>query len=172
MNKDITNLSLDLERDVFLRELLRQLSGTLQDLVGLDEAEGFVSIVGQKIGESINNDYRAALQVKKLNREQLSSVLVDLKQRIQGDFTIVSEDDNKLVIKGVSCPFGDKVIDRPSLCMMTSNVFGTISADNLGYAKVSLEKTIASGAPSCQIVVYLTENDESMIAEGREYYQH
>jgi len=172
MNKDITNLSLDLERDVFLRELLRQLSGTLQDLVGLNEAEGFVSIVGQKIGESINNDYRAALQVKKLNREQLSSVLVDLKQRIQGDFTIVSEDDNKLVIKGASCPFGDKVIDRPSLCMMTSNVFGTISADNLGYAKVSLEKTIASGAPSCQIVVYLTENDESMVAEGREYYQH
>ena len=104
MNKDITTLSLPLERDIFLRELLRQLSGTLQDLVGLDEAEGFVSIVGQKIGESINNDYRAALQVKKLNREQLSSVLVDLKQRIQGDFTIVSEDDNKSVIKGASCP--------------------------------------------------------------------
>jgi len=153
MSNNIANLSqleLPLERDGFLRELLRQLSGTLQDVVGLSEAEGFISVVGQKVGESMNNDYRTALQVKKLSREQVSSVLVDLKQRIQGDFTIVSEDDNKIVINGASCPFGDKVIDRPSLCMMTSNVFGNIASDNLGYAKVSLEKTIATVSPNCQ----------------------
>jgi len=174
MTKDVTQLSqieIPLERDGFLRELLRQLSGTLQDVVGLSEAEGFISIVGQKVGESINNDYRTALHVKKLNREQVSSVLVDLKKRIQGDFTVVSEDDTKIVIHGGSCPFGDKVIDRPSLCMMTSNVFGTITSDNLGYAKVSLETTIATGAPNCQIVIYLTESDESVIAEGNEYFQ-
>ena len=81
MNKNITKLSeieLPLERDGFLRELLRQLSGTLQDVVGLSEAEGFISIVGQNVGETINNDYRTALHVKKLNREQVSAVLVDL----------------------------------------------------------------------------------------------
>ncbi len=174
MNKKIVKLSqieIPLERDGFLRELLRQLSGTLQDVVGLSEAEGFISVVGQKIGESLNNNYRAALQVKNLNRQQVSSVLVDLKQRIQGGFTIVSEDETKIVIHGASCPFGDKVIDRPSLCMMTSNVFGTIASDNLGYAKVSLETTIATGAPSCHIVIYLTESDESVTAVGHEYFQ-
>jgi len=173
MNKNIAKLSqleIPLERDGFLRELLRQLSGTLENVVGLNEAEGFISVVGQKVGESLNDSYRTALHVKKLNREQVSSVLVDLKQRIQGDFSIVSEDDTKIVIHGGSCPFGDKVIDRPSLCMMTSNVFGTIASDNLGYAKVSLEKTIAKGAPSCQIAIYLTESDESVMAEGHEYF--
>lgn len=42
-----------------------------------------------------------------------------------------------------ACPFGDKVIGHPALCMMTSNVFGSIAADNLGYAKVVVEEAIA-----------------------------
>lgn len=166
----LSELVIPLERDIFLRDLLRHLSGTLQDVVGLDQAQGFISVVGQRIGASINDEYRSALQVNRLTREQVSAVLVDLKQRIKGDFSIVSQDDDKLVIQGNSCPFGDKVKDRPALCMMTSNVFGTISADNLGYSKVALEETIASGASACRVVVYLTENDESEIAMGNEYF--
>ncbi len=44
-------------------------------------------------------------------------------------------------------------LGRPSLCMMTSNVFGVIAAENLGYAKVALTETIALGAPGCRAVV-------------------
>ena len=50
-----------LERDVFLRTLIRHLAGTLEDVVGLDEASGFVSVVGQRIGEEINGAYKKAL---------------------------------------------------------------------------------------------------------------
>lgn len=174
MNRVIEELSsredISLERDVFLRDLLRHLSGTLQDVVGLEEASGFISVVGRAIGDQINAQYRSALSVKHLDREQVAAVLVDLKQRIQGDFSIVSEDDEKIVLQTTSCPFGDKVKDRPSLCMMTSNVFGTISADNLGYAKVSLEETIARGASGCRVVVYLKETDTSDQAQGIEYF--
>ena len=68
------------------------------------------------------------------------------------------ENDTKIVLKTTSCPFAEKVIGRPSLCMMTSNVFGTITADNLSYAK-SLEETIARGDSGCKIVgIYLNEN--------------
>ena len=127
---------------------------------------------GQKIGDEINTSYRTALKVDKLNREQVSAVLVDLKQRIQGNFSIISEDKTKIVLQTTSCPFGDKVIGRSSLCMMTSNVFGSIAAENLGYAKVALEETIARGASGCHIIVYLVENDASAIAaEGNEYFQ-
>ena len=77
-----------------------------------------------------------ALNVSSLKREQISAALVDLKQRIKGNFSIVSEDDDKIVLQTTSCPFEDKVVGRPSLCMMTSNVFGTITAENLGYAIV------------------------------------
>ncbi|HEC75243.1 MAG TPA: transcriptional regulator [Methylophaga aminisulfidivorans] len=172
LNKiDISKLDIPLERDGFLRELLRQLSGTLQDVVGLEEAQGFITLVGQKMGELINDEYKAALNEDNLTREHVSVILADLKQRIQGDFKIITEDPHKIIFQGNTCPFAEKVIDRPSLCMMTSNVFGTIASQNLGYAKVSLEETIARGARGCRVVVYLSENDESVMAEGIEYYK-
>ena len=51
-------------------------------------------------------------------------------------------------------PFAEKVVGRPALCMMTSNVFGSIAAENLGYAKVVLEQAIARGDSGCRVVVY------------------
>jgi len=168
---NLSSLELPLERDGFLRDLLRHLSGTLQDVVGLEEASGFISVVGQKMGEEINDNYRSALQVENLSREQVAAALVDLKQRINGNFSIVSEDDEKIVLQTTSCPFEEKVLGRESLCMMTSNVFGTISAENLGYAKVYLEETIARGAQGCRVVVYLADNEESAMAEGHEYFK-
>lgn len=167
----VSQLPLPLERDFFLRTLLRELSGTLQDVVGLNEASGFVSVVGQRIGDQINDGYKTALQVGNLSREQVRDVLVDLKRRIQGDFYVIEESDEKIVLGNRACPFGDKVIDRPALCMMTSNVFGTIAAENLGYGKVVLEQTIAEGHPGCRVVVYLQPTQEAQDAKGREYFK-
>src|SRR3954447_26221537 len=167
----ITSLPTALERDVFLRTLLRELAGTLQDVVGLDEAAGFISVVGQRIGDQINDQYRTALGVSSLTREQVAEVLVDLKRRIQGDFFVIDESEEKLVLGNRSCPFADKVIGRPALCMMTSNVFGLIAALNLGYAKVAIEEAIARGDAGCRVVVYLRPTDEAQVAPGREYFK-
>lgn len=167
----IQELPIGLERDIFLRTLIRELSGTLQDVVGLEEAAGFVSIVGQRIGDQINQSYRDALQVDRLSKEQVAEVLVDLKRRIQGDFFIIELSDEKIVLGNRACPFAEKVIGRPSMCMMTSNVFGTIAAENTGYARVALEETIAEGAPGCRVVVYLKpQAEENSRVEGREYF--
>jgi predicted ArsR family transcriptional regulator len=167
----IEALDVPLERDVFLRTLLRHLSGTLQDVVGLDEASGFVSVVGQRIGQEIDEGYRAALAVDRLSREQVAEVLVDLKRRIQGDFFIIEEDDEKIVLGNRACPFGEKVVGRPALCMMTSNVFGSIAAQNLGYAKVVLEQAIARGDAGCRVVVHLKPTADAQAAPGREYFK-
>lgn len=167
----LQNLPVPLERDVFLRSLLRELAGTLQDVVGLDEASGFVSVVGQRIGDQINAEYKEALEVPRLTREQVAEVCVDLKRRIEGDFYIIEQDEEKIVLGNRACPFGEKVKDRPSLCMMTSNVFGVIAAENLGYAKVAVEKAIARGDPGCRVVVYLQPTEESQTVEGREYFK-
>jgi predicted ArsR family transcriptional regulator len=160
-----------LERDLFLRQLVRELAGTLQDVVGVKQASGYISVVGQQIGDSINDQYKGVLQVDRLNREQVAAVLVDLKRRIQGNFYIVEETDEKIVFGNDACPFREKVEGRPSMCMMTSNVFGAIAAENLGYAKVELQKTIADGHGECRVVVYLKPTQESEAAEGREYFQ-
>jgi predicted ArsR family transcriptional regulator len=165
-------LPIPLERDVFLRTLVRELAGTLQDVVGIDEASGFVSVVGQRVGEQINSDYKSALQVTGLTREQVADVLVDLKRRIQGSFYVEHEDDEKIVFGNKNCPFEDKVLGRPAMCMMTSNVFGVIAAENLGYARVDLEKTIAEGHGECRVVVHLKPAaSPSPDAHCREYFK-
>jgi predicted ArsR family transcriptional regulator len=165
------NLDLPLERDLFTRTLIRELSGVLQDVVGLEEASGFVSIVGQNMGRSIDAMYKGAFQVDQLTREQVTQVLIDLKRRIQGDFFVIEETDEKIVFGNRACPFAEKVIGRPAMCMMTSNVFGAIAADNLGYAKVELQETIARGHAGCRVVVYLKPTDEATRAVGREYFK-
>jgi predicted ArsR family transcriptional regulator len=167
----IEGLDIPLDRDVFLRNLIRALAGTLQDVVGTEEASGFISVVGQHIGAEIDQHYKAALDVSHLNREQVAETLVDLKRRIQGDFYIIEESDEKIVFGNRLCPFEDKVIGRPAMCMMTSNVFGSIAAENLGYAKVELQETIAEGAPGCRVVVYLKTTPEAEAAKGIEYYK-
>ena len=168
---DFQRLAVPLERDLFLRNLIRELAGTLQDVIGLEEAAGFISIVGQRIGENINESYKIALNTNVLDRHQVANVLVDLKRRIQGSFYIIEETDEKIVFGNRNCPFAEKVVGRPSMCMMTSNVFGVIAAENLGQAKVVLNETIAEGAASCRVTVYLKDTAESASAAGREYFQ-
>lgn len=160
--------ALDLDRDIFLRELIRTLAGTLEETVGLADAEGYLSVVGGRIGMQFDEAYRDALGADRLSRDQVADVLVDLKRRIEGDFFIIDADDDRIVLGNRACPFGDRVDGRPSLCMMTSNVFGAIAAENLGYAKVELQETIALGDPGCRVVVHLEPTGTDV--DGREYF--
>ena len=166
----ISGATVPLERDLFMRRLLRELTGTLEDVVGLEEAAGYVATVGSAMGRWIDSQYRGALGVDNLDVQQVAQVFVDLKSRIGGNFFIVSLDPEKIVIGNRRCPFGEMAHDRPSLCMMTSNVFGRIAADNLGYARVDLEHTIAGRADECLITVHLAPTGE-MAATEREYYR-
>ena len=158
-----------LDRDRFLRNLLRELSGTLESVVGLDEASGYISLVGGSVGEQLDTGYRAALNVEKLSREQVAQTLVDLKRRIEGDFYIIEETEDRIVLGNRACPFGEFVEGRPSLCMMTSNVFGSIAARNLGYARVQIEQAIAHGDPGCRVIVHLKPVDAPE-PDSREYF--
>ncbi len=169
-NTTLRELSIPLERDLFLRSLIREFAGTLEEVVGYKEAAGYISLVGQCMGDWLNNLYKKALKVEHLTREQVIEILVDLKNRIGGEFSIVERDEDKIVLKNTTCPFEDKVLDRPSICMMTSNVFGTIVSQNLGYAKVVLEQTIAERADYCRVIVYMKLTSESEEKEGREYF--
>lgn len=163
------NSSIPLDPDVFFRSLIRELAGQLEDIVGLDEASGFISLVGQRIGDALNADYRAAAATEQLNVTQVANALVDLNRRIGGDFFIVEATAEKIVLGNRRCPFGEKVQGRPSICMMTSNVFGTIAAENLGFAQVELRETIAAGNSGCLVVINLKRAPASDALERREY---
>ena len=71
----IDELDVPLTRDPFLRTLLRHLSGALEDVVGTDEAAGFISLVGQEMGHEIGAMYRRALAVPR--RQSAASAVAD-----------------------------------------------------------------------------------------------
>jgi len=163
-------LEVPLDRDLFMRSLIRELSSVLEDVVGLEHTIGFISMVGQTMGDQIGAHYKEALGASKLTRPQVTEALLDLKHRIAGDFYLITQTDEQITMGCRACPFGDKVLDRRSMCMMTSNVFGTITSQNLGYAKVELAETIAAGDTECLVKVHLTLSDELDQVEGREYF--
>jgi hypothetical protein len=168
MSATVSDADVPLTRDLFLRSLLRELAGSLQEVVGVEEASGYISVVGASIGRQIDRAYKDALQLDRLSSSQVAAVLVDLKKRIEGDFYLIEQTEDRIVLGNRLCPFGEHVEGRPSLCMMTSNVFGYIAAENLGYARVEIPQSIAAGSSGCRVVIYLRPDDHS--ERGREYF--
>ncbi|MBU7586832.1 MAG: transcriptional regulator [Nostoc sp. TH1S01] len=171
LEDQIKSLELPIERDQFLRMIIRELAGTLQDVVGIEEAAGFLNVVGYRTGQHVNQIYHHGLQVSNLSREQVTAVLVDWKRRIQGDFYVIEESDEKIVLGNRRCPFAEQVEGREAMCVMTSNIFGAIAADNLGYARVELKDTIARGAKECTVIIHLKPSEASEEFAGQEYFK-
>ena len=153
-----------------MRRLVRELASTLEEVVGVEEASGYISVVGQRIGAWLDALYKKELNATALDQSQVAEVLVDIKRRICGNFEIIKIEPDKIVFNNTACPFEELVIGCPSMCMMTSNVFGYIAAKNLGYAKVCLEETIANRDDHCLVTIYTKITTESEKAFGREYF--
>jgi predicted ArsR family transcriptional regulator len=162
-------LPIPLDRDRFVRELLREMTGSLEEVLGAQRAARLVGEIGERTGEQINVYYRAALKSVRLTRQEVAAAMTDLKRRIDGDFYVIEQSDEKIVLGNRACPFGAKVKDRPALCMMTSSVFGTLASQNLGYAKVELRETIARNANECRVVIWLRPTAQAAQAVGREF---
>lgn len=158
-------------REEFLAQLLRELTGAMQDFIGINESKSFFSMVGDEIGRAWNEEYKNAVGADHLSVRQIAAALVDLKARIGGDFKIVSIDRDRIVLRNAACPFRSKVFGRKAMCQITSSIFGRIVADNLGYARVDLQKTIADGDGRCDVTVHLDLPKCGPVRAGDEYYR-
>lgn len=155
----IAGADVDLARDTFVLKLLRELTGAMETVVGTEEASAYLSQVGGVIGSWLNAAYHGELGPADFDVPTVAQIFVDLKARIDGDFYVMRIEPDRITLGNRRCPFGDYVKGRTPLCMMTSNVFGRIGADNFGYARVELEKTIAAGHGGCEVVVHLTPRE-------------
>lgn len=156
-----------IDREAYLSLLVRALSNTLEETVGAREASGFINLVGLAVAEEIQGAYQRATGRNSFDRKALTAVLLDLEHRIGGDFHIVEDNEDRIVIGNRHCPFGDLAKRCPSMCMMTSHVFGHMVAESQGYGRVTLADTIARGAPGCRIVIDL---DPDAPGEGGQAY--
>lgn len=161
-------LPLSLDRDSFLTSLIGDLASALEDVVGQGEASDCLSAAGERVGERINEGYRSALAVQELPRSRISEVLVDVNRRIGSGFEILSDEDDRIVMVNRTCSCGEKGPGSAGMCMMTANVLGVIVAENLGYARVSLERKMLHGMPACVLLICL-ERPTGKEELGREY---
>lgn len=166
----VVALPVSLDRDIFLTSLMGEITSTLQDVVGPDEASGFISAAGERVAERINEGYKSALAVQELPRARISEVLVDVSRRVASGFEILEEEDDRIVMVNRTCSCGEKTTTRAGMCMLTVNVFGVIVAENLGYARVSLERKTVAGAPACVLLICLQPPGHED-KEGREYFR-
>lgn len=165
------DLSVPLDRDMFFRKMIRSFAGSLEETVGLEEASGYVALVGSELGNWIEQEYQKSAGRDDFTPEQVANLLVDLKRRIGGDFHVISVSEDKIVLGNRECPFGKLAEGRPSLCQMTSNVFGRISANQFGYARIGLDETIATGDGRCRITIHLKHDGSTSSEEHHEFFK-
>jgi anti-sigma regulatory factor (Ser/Thr protein kinase) len=144
-------------REPFLRALVVQLAQAVEQQEGPTPAARAVAQVGTDVGGRMEEEYRAAAGVlDRLSPEQIAHAYVRLKDAIGGGFYVLEATERRIVLGNTRCPFGDVVRRAPSLCRMTSSVFGGIAARNAqSHATVLLEERIAVGDPGCRVVVEL-----------------
>ena len=145
-------------RDVFLLALAVQLAQAIEEQRGPDAAEAAIAQVGADVGAQMESEYRNATRTNgPMNADHLAECFVRLKTAIGGGFFPIEVTESRIVLGNTKCPFGDVVQRAPSLCRMTSGVFGSIAASaTKAPVTVDLEERIAIGDPVCRVVIDLT----------------
>ncbi|WP_186418234.1 methanogen output domain 1-containing protein [Bosea sp. CS1GBMeth4] len=166
---NISSLDIDFDDHVLSDALVAGMAELLETIAGPEDACAYVSSIAARLGADIEKQYKAALNVQHLNRNQLVAVLIDLKNRAGGGFSLTEQDEDRLVFGNRACPLGKAASNHPSLCMLTSNIFGRMTANAVGYAAVDLERTIARGDSDCRVVVHLRRT--ALEPDTREYFR-
>lgn len=144
-------------REPFLMAVAANLVNNVAVEQGPAAALTAVNRVGRQVGAEMEKAYRASRGIEgPLTVEQMVELFIGLKAAIDGDFYLIEADEHRIVLGNNRCPFGEEAVQRaPSLCQMTSAVFGGIAARNRDHARVVLDERIAVGDPGCRVVVEL-----------------
>ena len=156
------------QSDFYLKTLI-ELNSVLENFVGESESAAFMNHVAQHLSDLFLNMYQTGTEKTQFTPHQLAEILVDLKRRIGGSFSIIGVTNKHIVLGNTMCPFGNAVLGRPSMCQMTATVFGKIVADSNGYAGIKIDKSIANGDGHCHVKILL-EPDNNDTEVLREYF--
>jgi DNA-binding NtrC family response regulator len=133
-------------------------------------AGGYIEHVGLTASQCLEEGARGCLGYhREINSDQYADVIINIKNRIGGNFSRASSPPGVIRVVNTRCPFGDNVRDAPELCRMTASVFGGIAARNFGYGKVVMNKRIALNDGCCDISIY-TDSKSAGDQVGDEYY--
>lgn len=159
-----SSLSPSVFLQAFLNEMMR-----VCDQHGLNRRDELIEHIGLNAGENFESAYRYEFdRAAPLDAEQYADLIIGIKNRVGGNFSLASSTKDCVRVVNTRCPFGDRVKDFPELCHMTSSVFGGIAARNFGYAKVELRKRIATHDGMCEVCIHSNPQEATKYA-GTEY---
>ncbi|UOA26481.1 methanogen output domain 1-containing protein [Pseudosulfitobacter sp. DSM 107133] len=157
---------LDLSREDYFADMVGELAGALEDVIGLVDASSFIAMVGNRLGDDMAKRY-ADEGFFLETAEDIARICVDMKNQVSGSFRLETFSEEGMSFTNCDCPFGDRVKGRPSLCMMMTNVFGRVAANATGYARVHVTESIAAGHDRCRVTLGLKPVDG---ADGHEFF--
>ncbi|OAI17381.1 Fis family transcriptional regulator [Methylomonas lenta] len=131
--------------------------------------ESLIERIAKSAGVYFEQTYRDEFQKQEeLGCADYIDLILALKNRIGGNFSLASVETGTITVVNSRCPFGEGVTNFPELCRMTSSVFGGIAARNFGYAKVEIRQSIAKKNGSCEVCIH-TNLDSAAAKPGLEY---
>jgi len=136
---------------------------------GEGHCESLIEHIAKSAGQYFEQTYRDEYDRQgELDRENYIDLILALKNRIGGNFSLASVEPGTITVVNSRCPFGEGVTNFPELCRMTSSVFGGIAARNFGYAKVEIRQSIARKHGGCEVCIH-TSPDTTADKPGLEY---
>lgn len=140
--------------------------------LGCPDCAGHVGYI-EHLGLAASSCFEAAYREQgavdgAIDLEHYCDMIVHIKNQIGGNFSRASSEAGVVKVVNTRCPFGDAVKEAPELCRMTSSVFGGIAARNFGYAKVALNKRLATNDGMCEVCIY-TDREHAALYDGDEY---
>jgi len=134
-----------------------------------DSSHGYIERLGLAASSCFETLYRENNTIDdKISLDEYSELIINIKNQIGGNFSRATSEPGVVRVVNTRCPFGDAVKEAPELCCMTSSVFGGIAARNFGYAKVLLNKRLATNDKMCEVYIY-TDRDVAAQHDGDEY---
>ena len=152
----------------FLQTFVLELLQLTEEAAG-QQTEQIIERIARSAGQFFEESFRGETRFSgELDQAHYTNLILGLKNRIGGHFSLESATPDCVHVVSSRCPFGDGVKHAPELCRMTSSVFGGIAARNFGYAKVELKERIALGDAQCSVRVHLDPRTAGEF-EGIEY---
>ena len=137
---------------------------------GQGDTRNYIEHVGLAASHCLEETARACLgYAGPITADQYADLIINLKNRIGGNFSRSSGPSGAIQVVNSRCPFGDMVKEAPELCRMTASVFGGIAARNFGYGKVELKKRIALNHSHCEVCIYI-DPEVARDKPGDEYH--
>jgi len=102
--------------------------------------------------EQIISD-KLELELETMDMAYCGNKICDLWNQLGGSFTVDSEVDKKITIKGTECPWGNEARKNPILCQLTRGIFSRIAMKKFPYVEVQLVKSLGNRDDCCLIEI-------------------